>query len=460
MVHTLNLLLQYVAVFMLLLTTLAAHAAPGRTPAFPGAEGFGKYAQGGRGGEVYAVTSLDDAGPGSLRHAIESAQGPRTIVFDVGGTITLETPLRMEGKQRITIAGQTAPGKGITLRDQPFVIKNCQHIVVRYLRVRLGDENKPPNSDLDVMTVDYNDHVVLDHLSLSWGIDGNSDYRGNKNMTLQWLIYSEGLNDSLHGDGEHAMATSMRDPAGNATVHHNIYSTSRSRHPTLASGVPPGDPQSILDFRNCVNYNWRTGTNLGGVQMNVIGNYYRPGPETPDWHERPMQIKDRETKQARAYMEGNVFDGMAEEFNRDNFAAVIYTNRGKYTSTTREAWQLAEEIDCGEFAVPTQSAREAYEACLEFAGASLVRDTVDERVIAKIRAREGRIIDSQAEVGGWDPYPPVYRPDGWDTDADGMPDAWENERGLDAQDPLDGRANPDDDGYTHLENYLNRLCAR
>lgn len=425
--------------------------------AFPGAEGFGKYAEGGRGGDVYIVTSLEDTGAGTLREGIETADAPRTIVFDIAGTITLKTPLVMENKSRVTIAGQTAPGKGITLRDQPFVIRDSEHVIVRYLRVRLGDKNKPPNSDLDVMTVNYNDQVILDHLSLSWGIDGNSDYRGNKNMTLQWLLYSEALNQSLHGDGEHAMATSLRDCAGNTTVHHNIYSTSRSRHPTLCSGIPPGEPHWILDFRNCLNYNWRTGTNLGGVQMNVIGNYYRPGPSTTNWTARPMQIKDRETTQARGYAAGNIFDGMPEAFNADNFEAIIYTNRGDYMSTTREAWELDAPVDCGEFSLPEKSAEEAYEDVLRFAGASHVRDTVDLRVIEDIRQREGRIIDSQDEVGGWDPYPSVSRPAGWDTDRDGMPNAWEEEHSLDPEDPRDRNDDDDGDGFTNLEEYMNGL---
>ena len=132
---------------------------------------------------------------------IETAVSPTTIVFDVAGTIDLKSSLILENKSYLTIAGQTAPGKGITLRHYNFSIKNCKHIIVRYLRVRLGDKNKPQGSAPDVMTVNYNDHLILDHLSLSWGIDGNSDYRGNKNMTLQWLIYSEALNRSLHGKG-------------------------------------------------------------------------------------------------------------------------------------------------------------------------------------------------------------------------------------------------------------------
>ena len=172
----------------LVVWTCETLASPTQIPAFPGAEGFGKYSVGGRGGDVYCVTNLKDAGLGSLRYGIQSAQGPRTIVFEVAGTIVLKSPLTIKGKSHLTLAGQTAPGKGITLRDQNFSIKHSQHIIVRYLRVRLGDENKKKGSEPDVMTVDYNDQIILDHLSLSWGVDGNSDYRGNKNMTLRWRL--------------------------------------------------------------------------------------------------------------------------------------------------------------------------------------------------------------------------------------------------------------------------------
>jgi hypothetical protein len=272
---------------------------------------------GGRGGDVYVVTNLNDAGPGSLRDGIESAQGPRTIAFEVAGTILLKSPLAIEGKHYLTVAGQSAPGKGITIRDQSVYIKHSKHIIVRYLRVRLGDENKDKGSAPDVMTVDDNDHVILDHLSLSWGVDGNSDYRGNKSMTLQWLIYSEALNASLHHKGAHAMATSLRDCLGNTTVYHNIYSTSRNRHPTLGSGVAKGGADWIVDFRNCVNYNWSGTTNLGGVQMNVVGNYYRPGPCTKDLSAPPLRMKDHDTSKAKGFAGGNYFAGMLEKFNRD-----------------------------------------------------------------------------------------------------------------------------------------------
>jgi len=179
--------------------------------AFPGAQGAGKFTEGGRGGDVYHVTSLQDSGHGTLREAIESAQGPRTIVFDVAGMIRLKDELVIEKKSHLTIAGQTSPGKGITLADPCLQIKESSHIIVRFLRVRLGDENKPQGLGPDCITVEHSDHIMLDPLSLSWGIDGNGDFRGLEYVTLQWLIFSEALHDSLHSKGPHGMCSSCRD---------------------------------------------------------------------------------------------------------------------------------------------------------------------------------------------------------------------------------------------------------
>ena len=233
--------------FLIVATTLlgtALGSPSDKLPAFPGAEGFGKYATGGRGGDVYHVTTLADDGPGSLRHGITTAVAPRTIVFDVGGTIVLKKQLRITKKANLTIAGQTAPGKGITVRDWAIGIRDSHDIVIRYLRVRLGDQGKTKGGE-DCMTVNRNQNLILDHLSLSWGVDGNSDYRGNANMTLQWLIYSEALHHSVHEKGAHAMRTSIRDCMGNTSVHHNIYATSRNRHPTLGGGSGHTNPAAL-----------------------------------------------------------------------------------------------------------------------------------------------------------------------------------------------------------------------
>src|SRR5271170_7103368 len=196
-------------------------------PAFPGAEGFGRFATGGRGGDVYHVTNLGDSGPGSLREGIATANGPRTIVFDVSGTIELKDRLRVS-TSRLTIAGQTAPGDGITLKDQIFQIDHASDMIVRYLRIRLGDKNKPIGAD-DTINVEHVRNVMLDHLSASWGIDGIMDVAYASNVTLQWSIFAEALNRSLHHKGAHAMLSSWRKLKGNVTLHHNLFASSRNR---------------------------------------------------------------------------------------------------------------------------------------------------------------------------------------------------------------------------------------
>ena len=221
--------------------------------AFPGAEGFGRFARGGRGGDVYHVTTLADDGPGSLRNGIRTATGPRTIVFDLSGTILLKTPLVVD-KSYITIAGQSAPGDGICLRDQTFRIKNASHVIVRYMRFRLGDRNKPIPSGPDCLNTDDVDHVIFDHITASWGIDGNHDLRRGGNFTLQWSIYAEALHDSIHEKGPHGMLASFRDLTAGISLHHNLFASSRERHPTLG-GSPRTDPKAIADFRNNVVYN-------------------------------------------------------------------------------------------------------------------------------------------------------------------------------------------------------------
>src|SRR6266568_405325 len=198
-----------------LLITAAPAALAKDILAFPGAEGFGRFASGGRGGDVYEVTSLEDSGPGSLRDGINSARGPRTIVFNLSGTIQLKKKLVLD-KSDITIAGQTAPGDGIALRDYTFQIKNTTNVIIRYLRFRLGDQNKAKGAKGgdDTFNTEYIDKVIVDHCSLSWAIDGTHDLRHGGNFTMQWSIVSEALNNSLHNKGAHAMGASYRSPTG------------------------------------------------------------------------------------------------------------------------------------------------------------------------------------------------------------------------------------------------------
>ena len=291
-----------------------------RTIAFPGAEGAGKFTKGGRGGDVYHVTTLKDSGPGSLREGIDSMKGPRTIVFDIGGLIRLKDELRIKGISHLTIAGQTAPGKGITVADRNVIVEDCSHIILRYLRIRLGDENKPKKFKSDVFTAEYSDHMILDHLSFSWGIDGNGDFRGLKYTTLQWMIFSEGLHNSLHVKGKgHAMCSSFRESEGPTTFHHNVYATSRNRHPSTSGG------SQVMEFANNINYNWSGCHNPSGEQYNLINNYYKAG--LMKGRRLPIRYKSKDLKPvSHGYFSGNYFDGLPEKYNKDNYTCLLYTS--------------------------------------------------------------------------------------------------------------------------------------
>lgn len=421
---------------------------------FPGAEGFGRFAKGGRGGDVYHVTNLDDEGSGSLREGIRSANGPRTIVFDISGTIELKKQLLID-KSFLTIAGQSAPGDGICIKDQTFKIKNASHIIVRYLRIRLGDKNKPPNQGDDNINTDDVDHLIFDHLSASWGIDGNHDLRRGGNFTLQWSIYAEALNRSLHEKGSHAMLASFRDLTGNISIHHNLFASSRDRHPTLA-GSPRTKPDAIADFRNNVVYNLSGATNFGNCRINAINNYYRPGPDTPAGN-HPFATKTEKKDALKVFLNGNLFENNPE-FTQDNWLAVDFNrwNSGGYQQATLAETRVEKEFDVGTARPQTDSAATAYERVLQAAGASHRRDTADLRLVAGVVQRTNRLIDSQDAVGGW-PTLKSMPPPG-DTDRDGMSDDWETKHGLDPNTPADRNGDRDRDGFTNLEEYLNSLA--
>jgi len=423
--------------------------------AFPGAEGYGAFAKGGRGGDVYQVTNLNDDGPGSLRYGVETANGSRTIVFETGGTIELKSDLTIS-KPYLTIAGQTAPGEGITLKDRTLVINNTHDIVMRYIRIRYGDKNKDEValSDPDVIRTNGITDIIFDHISASWGIDGIHDLRGG-NFTLQWSIYGESLNHSLHEDKvDHAMLASFRDLNNNVSIHHNLFHSSRERHPTLGGGVST-DSTSIADLRNNLIFNWKSPTNFGNCKVNVVNNYYKPG-ESTDLLLKPMQVKSEfAPTRAHGYVFGNYFP-WNEAWTKDNYTAIEYTNWGKYKSTTREKFVLPAELVTEEFKPKTQSAQEAYKSVLLYAGASKSRDDVDKRVIKGVIDGSNRLIDSQDEVGGWPDLKPGVALE--DTDKDGMPDFWEMMRGLDLNNPEDRNGDYNGDGYTNLEKYLNEIA--
>jgi hypothetical protein len=432
--------------------------------AFPGAEGYGRFSKGGRGGDVYHVTNLENSGTGSLREAIRTIKPkvPRTVIFDVGGTIRLKKELRIEGVNGLTLAGQTAPGDGITLRDHGIDFRKCSDIVVRYMRFRLGDETKTSE---DVISFGSEEgtcrNVILDHVTATWGIDGIMDVYGADRFTMQWCLFGEALNDSTHYKKEpHAMLMSFRKIKGNISIHHNLLFSSRDRHPTLGGYPPPySSADSIFDFRNNVIYNWEGACNLATGRFNIVGNYWRPGPNTrPYEEEKPLQPKAEANDVTVGFLDHNYFESNPV-WEKDNYLAMQWGVRGgKYIGeVTRQKFIRAEEFVSVSDRPLTHDAKEAYQLVLADSGASKIRDAADQRVIASIQDRTHRRIDSQKEVGGWPKLKSgeVDR----DTDGDGMPDDFEQKHRLDWRDPRDGNAYQPD-GYTNLEHFLNECCRR
>lgn len=427
--------------------TASAQSGPG-VLAFPGAEGAGRFALGGRGGRVLRVTHLGDSGPGSLRAAVE-AEGPRTVVFDIGGTIRLASPLIIR-RSRITIAGQTAPGGGITLRDQPLVIA-ADDVLVRHLRSRLGDES---GVEADAVSITRGRRIILDHISASWSVDETlsvgSRYdppeRGIYDVTVQWSLIAESLNASGHAKGEHGYGSLVRGGHGaRMTFHHNLWAAHRARMPRPGNYNPPStDPEGPrFEFRSNVFYDWsggHAGYNADTESLSAyafIGNAYLPGPDSAGkWS------FEESNPLARAWFEGNAMDGTVPA---DPWTLVKDSDRPGYRLAARPDWAEA----------AAETSTEAEVRILARVGAGRVRDAVDIRIIEGVRTRTGHIIDSQSQVGGWPELEPGTP---WiDGDGDGMPDDWETAHGLNPADAADGVADRDGDGFTNLEDWLNSL---
>lgn len=411
--------------------------------AFPGAEGYGAYTPGGRGGKVYLVTSLADYGrdekpiPGTFRAGVE-AQGRRIVIFRVAGTIALEAPVTIKSPY-LTIAGQTAPGDGVTLTGNSVFVQT-HDVVVRYLRVRPGGE--VPGSEHDGLSAWNAENVIFDHCSTTWSTDENlSATQDSRSITIQWSIIAEGLK-------EHSMGSLLVTQRGGMSVHHNIYASNNSRNPK-ASGYR-GFPGPTVDIRNNVIYNWGSGPGYSGgdedhVVINYIGNYLKPGPSTPA-SARTTGFLPGST-QTRMYVAGNYVYGEAGTL----------TDEWRVIDPQRGVTRLLTPAETPP--VTTHDAKRAYERVLAGAGATLpVRDSIDARIVDEVRRGTGRIISRIAEVGGWIVHRPA--PAAVDTDRDGMPDAWELRHGLDPADPADGSRDEDGDGYTNVEEFLNGTHPR
>jgi pectate lyase len=439
--------------------------------AFPGAEGYGKYTKGGRGGVVYEVMNLDDDGPGSLRAAVE-AEGPRTVVFRVSGTITLESPLRIKNPY-ITIAGQTAPGDGICLRKHPLSI-DASEVIVRHIRIRLGDES---GVDTDAVSSRYNENIIIDHVSASWSIDETMSIYHCENVTVQWCLISESLYRSNHVKGVHGYGGIWG--SNYSTYHHNLLAHHSSRNPRFASGC------GYTDYRNNVVYNWGYNSTYGGEKqqkgstkfdfsvINMVANTYKPGPSTTPGEVTHRIVnpssRDKADDYGKWYVADNVVLGNTA-VTENNWDGGVQPDDG---STYASGFRLDQPFES--MPIDQQTAGDAYHSVLENVGATLPkRDIVDARIVAETRggyatyegstyeqnekvadaSKKCGIIDSQADVGGWPELKGTPAPA--DTDHDGMPDDWETMLGLDPKRAAD-RNNVAPDGYTMLEKYLNRI---
>jgi len=416
-------------------------------PAFPGAEGFGANSVGGRGGRVIEVTNLNDSGSGSLRAAVE-ASGPRIVVFRVGGTIELQSSLIITNPF-ITIAGQTTPGGGITLKSGSNVNTalgiEAHDVIVRYLRVRPGAGGQ------DGIGVFYNKayNVIIDHTSISWAVDENvSTWYDPHDVTIQWSIISEGLNCSTHPDGCHSMGMLLgSDGSRNISVHHNLFAHNAGRNPRVKTS-------GTVDVVNNLIYNPRfeggwgpshVSSDYANVPINYVGNYYKAGINsgTADYYLSGY---------GAIYLEGNITPKRPSN-DMDKIVGVIRSRDSGYVVSTRHAAPP----------ITTSSAFNAHDQILAEAGANMGldasgswysrRDAADERIVNDVIQGTGKIIDDPSQVGGWPALDPGTPPQ--DSDHDGMPDKWEIANSFNPNDPSDGPRDRDGNGYTNVEEYLN-----
>jgi hypothetical protein len=470
-----------------ILTAVIATAQEEKLSAFPGAEGFGKYTTGGRGGRVYHVTNLNDSGTGSLRWA-NSQAGPRTIVFDVSGTIYLKSALKIANNT--TLAGQTAPGDGICIADYPVTLGS--NVICRYVRFRLGNRQVAWHEGDGLGSMDDN-NIIVDHCSVSWSIDECLSVYGGRNLTVQWCITSQSLVNAGHAKGAHGYGGNWG--GAGASFHHNLIAHHTSRTPRL--GPRPGtQTDERMDMRNNVIYNWGGNGCYGGegMKVNIVNNYYKPGPATmnrsttiqqriaaigirtseyTDHDGSPNQWDVMWHVWGKYFVEGNVNTRHSSVTN-DNWTYGMWNqvdangNDGTYTKATKDTMRIDEPIPF--VAVTTHTADVAYQQVLKYVGASLHRDELDRIIISDVQngtatftgsGNDSGFINSQEDVKSVIPtlWPELSSTDApKDTDGDGMPDEWETACGLNPNDAGDGNGTGDG-GYTNLEIYLNSLVA-
>ncbi|WP_428304340.1 DNRLRE domain-containing protein [Lacipirellula sp.] len=425
------------------LAGLAPLTAQAQTLAFPGAEGAGRYANGGRGGDVYYVTNLNDSGAGSLRNGIGTAPAAgRTILFKVDGTINLNSNLVIN-KPNITIAGQSAPGDGVTIANYYTTVYNTNDVVLQFLRFRLGD-SQAGSSASDALWVQGSTNVIVDHVSASWSVDEGLSTSGSDNVTVQWSTISEALKNAGHPSGNHSFGSLIN--GGDVTYHHNLYASNDSRNPRPQGNATVGTSLN-LDFVNNViqNPGGRYGYSGTGdtLHLNYVNNYGIDGPSTT-----ATTLFEPDSSTTSIHFSGNYRDADKDGRLDGSAASGTALVNGSYTSSGSRF------SDGGNLpAVTTDTATAAYVQVVSRAGASRVRDAVDRRIIKNVFDQTGAIIDHQSQVGGYPALASGIAPT--DTNSDGVPDSYALAQGYTISQDIHNTVAGN--GYTHLQNYLTSL---
>lgn len=473
--------------------------------AFPGAEGYGRYTTGGRGGAVYHVTNLNDSGEGSFRWACEQ-KGPRTIVFDVDGTIHLKSELKLRNGN-VTIAGQTAPGDGVCIAEYPFTI-SADNVIIRFMRFRPGNKNiteEMANSGAcdgwdGLGAIDQKD-IIVDHCSVSWSIDECLSFVGCSRTTVQWCIVSQSL---VKGHSKLSHGYGGNWGGRKASYHHNLLAHHTSRAPRLGPR-PTTQLKEQMDMRNNVIYNYSGEGCYGGegMKVNIVNNVYIPGPGNKYWSgsnankfKRLAAVGVRNNNYVatypayapalhlvgKYYVDGN-YHYSDQNVTKDNwtdgvYSQITWSDWDDLANTAAKQAEMKKEIKAEtpiEYVyTTTHGTTEAYSNVINYAGASLSRDELDKTIASEARTKTSRtaspastgsgldkgFINTQTDVKG------LTGGDGWpklnagtaktDTDGDGIPDEWEKANGLNPNDPTDG-AIITADGYSNLEHYINSL---
>lgn len=450
--------------FNLIIALVTCIGLQAQTPAFPGAEGAGAYTTGGRSGKVLYVTSLEDGGDnavGTLRWAVKQS-GTRTVMFKVSGIIQLKKALKItEGN--LTIAGQTAPGDGICIKDFAIVVQS-DNVIIRFMRFRMGDEAK---QESDAFEGNSHKNIIVDHCSMSWSTDECSSFYDNQNFTMQWCIIAESLRNSVHGKGSHGYGAIWGGQK--ASFHHNLLTCHDSRNPRFCGSRYTNRPDlEQVDFRNNVIYNWGSNNSYAGEggSYNMVNNYYKAGPASSS-KSRMLQPYADDGKNAQPagtygkfYINGNYVSASSSVSNNNWNGVSLHSTFATYApGITINDIKSESEFNIGN--VKTHTAEVAFDKVIDYAGCSLKRDILDTRYTNEAKAgttstigsngSKNGIIDTQSDAGGWPVYNSTTAPS--DSNNDGIPDGWLEANGYGGKVSTD----KNEEGYTYLEVYLNSL---